>query len=80
MSSKEACCIGCRYGNVTLSIHPQTHTEDMHSWFPIYFPLKEPLLCPAGAAIEAHIWRCSANHKARLVTGDAHKQYWQSSS
>ena len=53
----------CRYGKVTLSIHPQTHTEDMHSWFPIFFPLKEPIHCPAGAAIQAHMWRCSANHK-----------------
>ena len=52
-----------RYGQVTLSIHPQTHTEEMHSWFPIYFPLKEPIHCPAGAAIKTHMWRCSANHK-----------------
>ena len=58
----------CRYGQVTLSIHPQTHTEEMHSWFPIYFPLKEPIHCPAGAAIKAHMWRCSANHKVGRQT------------
>lgn len=46
-------------------MHPQTHTEEMHSWFPIFFPLKEPMHCPAGAPIQAHMWRCSANHKVR---------------
>ncbi|KAJ2744268.1 phospholipid transporting ATPase [Coemansia sp. BCRC 34301] len=28
------------YGNVQLSIRPDTHTKDMHSWFPMYFPIK----------------------------------------
>ena len=28
------------YGDVWLSTNPRTHTEDMHSWFPIYFPVK----------------------------------------
>ncbi|CAL5222774.1 g5187 [Coccomyxa viridis] len=68
--SPEALCHGLAgyfdtqlYGQVTLSIHPQTHTEEMHSWFPIYFPFKAPVHCPAGAAIQVHMWRCSANHK-----------------
>jgi hypothetical protein len=28
------------YGGVTLSTHPPTHTPNMSSWFPIYFPLR----------------------------------------
>lgn len=46
------------YGNVHLSIHPPTHTPEMFSWFPIFFPLKEPVQLKAGEKVEAHIWRC----------------------
>ncbi|KAJ1549945.1 Protein arginine N-methyltransferase 5, partial [Cladochytrium tenue] len=28
------------YKDVTLSIHPATHSPGMFSWFPIFFPLK----------------------------------------
>lgn len=28
------------YGDVHLSIHPPTHTANMFSWFPIFFPFK----------------------------------------
>ena len=48
---------------VHLSTHPPTHTPDMFSWFPIYFPLKEPVHCPAGAPICMSMWRCTAYHK-----------------
>lgn len=51
------------YGNVTLSTHPDTHTPNMFSWFPIYFPLREPVYVPAGQDICAHMWRCVAAHK-----------------
>lgn len=30
------------FGDVTLSIEPDTHSDGMFSWFPIYFPLREP--------------------------------------
>ena len=36
------------YGDVTLSIHPPTHTSDMFSWFPIFFPLQTPVHLAAG--------------------------------
>ena len=45
--------VRCRYGDVRLSTHPPSHTPDMFSWFPIYFPLKQPLPCPAGQPIRA---------------------------
>lgn len=51
------------FGDVTLSTHPRTHTPNMFSWFPIFFPLKEPITCPAGRDIEISMWRCTAAHK-----------------
>lgn len=48
---------------VHLSTHPPTHTPDMFSWFPIYFPLREPMHCPAGADIHMSMWRCIAPYK-----------------
>ncbi len=37
----------------------------MFSWFPIFFPLRRPLHLPAGAPVDAHLWRCAAHTKAR---------------
>ncbi|RKP38469.1 PRMT5 arginine-N-methyltransferase-domain-containing protein [Dimargaris cristalligena] len=51
------------YKNVTLSIHPDSHTPGMFSWFPIYFPLKTPILVPEGAVIETHLWRLTSASK-----------------
>ena len=31
------------YKNVTISINPMTHSPGMFSWFPIFFPLKNPV-------------------------------------
>ena len=28
------------YKDVYISIHPETHSPDMFSWFPIFFPIK----------------------------------------
>jgi protein arginine N-methyltransferase 5 len=46
-----------------LSTHPATHTPDMSSWFPIYFPLKEPCRLGPGQAVQVAMWRCAAPHK-----------------
>lgn len=48
------------YGNVGLSIHPDTMhrvSPDMFSWFPLFFPLKTPLYLPSGAEVDVNIWR-----------------------
>lgn len=45
------------YGEVTLSIHPDTATEGMYSWFPMYFPLMEPVEVGAGDKVLVHLWR-----------------------
>lgn len=57
------------YGNVGLSIHPDTAqrvSPDMFSWFPLFFPLKSPLYLPSGAELEVNIWRLT-DQRARKV-------------
>lgn len=51
------------YGDVHLSILPSTHSPGMFSWFPIYFPVQEPVHLAAGQGLEMSIWRCSGNYK-----------------
>ncbi|EFN58275.1 hypothetical protein CHLNCDRAFT_142244 [Chlorella variabilis] len=51
------------YKDVHLSIHPPTHTPNMFSWFPIYFPVRTPFYVPQGARMEVHMWRCAGQHK-----------------
>jgi len=40
-----------------ISTAPANFSKDMCSWFPLYFPLREPLPVPAGATVAASIWR-----------------------
>mmetsp|Transcript_39198 Transcript_39198/g.155489 ORF Transcript_39198/g.155489 Transcript_39198/m.155489 type:complete len:132 (-) Transcript_39198:1524-1919(-) len=48
------------YDDVMISIRPESFSEGMFSWFPLYFPLRTPLLVRSGSEIEVHIWRkCS---------------------
>ena len=35
----------------------------MFSWFPIYFPFREPLHVPAGSNVSANIWRKTADER-----------------
>ncbi len=39
------------YGDVHLSIYPPTHTPNMFSWFPIFFPLRTPIHVPAVRSV-----------------------------
>ncbi|KAK0078229.1 hypothetical protein PV325_002802 [Microctonus aethiopoides] len=51
------------YEDVTLSIVPRAHSPGMLSWFPIFFPIKEPIQIKCGNEIEVHFWRrCSAKN------------------
>jgi len=45
------------YDKILLSILPETHTKDLHSWFPIYFPIEKPLLVEPQNVIKIDIWR-----------------------
>ncbi|KAL7540315.1 hypothetical protein ACHAXR_010029 [Thalassiosira sp. AJA248-18] len=42
-----------------ISIAPHSFSVGMFSWFPLYFPLKEPLRIPPGATVNCSIWRRS---------------------
>ena len=46
------------YKDIFLSIKPETHSRGMFSWFPILFPLREPLTVRTGEIMEVHFWRC----------------------
>ncbi|XP_076325185.1 protein arginine N-methyltransferase 5 isoform X2 [Tachypleus tridentatus] len=50
------------YKNIKLSIVPESHSPGMFSWFPIFFPLKEPIQLKGGCQLQVHFWRC-ANRK-----------------
>ncbi|KAG9224846.1 hypothetical protein PTI98_009954 [Pleurotus ostreatus] len=48
------------YGTVGLSIHPDRKdkiSKDMLSWFPLFFPLKEPMYLPNDAELHVSLWR-----------------------
>ena len=51
------------YGDIKLSIRPEDHSPEMFSWFPIFFPLKEPILASEGTEIIVSIWRESDSQK-----------------
>ncbi|KAK1879651.1 Protein arginine N-methyltransferase 5 [Dissostichus eleginoides] len=51
------------YKDVTLSINPQTHSAGMFSWFPIFFPLKQPISVSRDEDIAVRFWRCNNGKK-----------------
>lgn len=53
------------YDNVTLSIHPDPvrGSKDMLSWFPIYFPFREPIYLPANSELDVHMWRLTSSDR-----------------
>ncbi len=40
-----------------ISIAPTTFSVGMFSWFPLYFPLREPQLAVPGSILKCNIWR-----------------------
>ena len=51
-----------REGNVCeISIAPHRFSQGMFSWFPLYFPFRDPLHVPSGSNVTAKIWRRTAN-------------------
>uniref|UniRef100_A0A8C2GEI5 Protein arginine N-methyltransferase 5 n=1 Tax=Cyprinus carpio TaxID=7962 RepID=A0A8C2GEI5_CYPCA len=51
------------YKDVTLSIKPETHSPGMFSWFPILFPLKQPIPLCCGDNVSVRFWRCNNGKK-----------------
>lgn len=57
------------YKDIQLSIHPDTHTPHMYSWFPIFFPISPfPISLHSHKSMSIHIdlWR-RASGKARKL-------------
>jgi type II protein arginine methyltransferase len=54
--------------DIKLSIHPNPdiRTKGMFSWFPIYFPLRDPIQCLVDDVIEIKIWRKSSTTTASM--------------
>lgn len=46
------------YKGIKLSINPETFSERMFSWFPIFFPIATPVYVKGGKILTAHMWRC----------------------
>lgn len=42
-----------------ISIAPKSFSVGMFSWFPLYFPLKQPLCVPEGSTVNCSVWRRS---------------------
>eukprot|EP01059_Diplonema_ambulator_P035271 TRINITY_DN8230_c0_g1_i1.p1 TRINITY_DN8230_c0_g1~~TRINITY_DN8230_c0_g1_i1.p1 ORF type:complete len:625 (+),score=264.68 TRINITY_DN8230_c0_g1_i1:44-1918(+) len=51
------------YKDIYISIHPDTFSDGMFSWFPIYFPIKTPMLLRKGDKLTAVFWRVTGNGK-----------------
>ncbi|CAH2294501.1 arginine N-methyltransferase 5 isoform X1 [Pelobates cultripes] len=51
------------YKDVTLSICPDTHSPGMFSWFPILFPIKQPIPLREGDKVCVRFWRCNNGKK-----------------
>jgi len=51
------------YKEVNISIHPDTFSEGMFSWFPIYFPIRVPMYVKEGETIRISIWRVCTSSK-----------------
>jgi len=45
------------YKDIMISILPSTHSPGMFSWFPILFPLREPVQLKADDEVVLHFWR-----------------------
>lgn len=51
------------YDGLSVSINPDSYSEGMFSWFPIYFPLRTPVLIKPGQLLKSHWWRCHNDMK-----------------
>lgn len=51
------------YKDVKLSINPSTHSPGMFSWFPLFFPIKNPLTVRKGEVLNINIWRYGEDKK-----------------
>jgi len=48
------------YKDVMISINPDTHTDGMFSWYPVYFPIEKGIELKEGQEMVIDIWRCGS--------------------
>ncbi|GKY95937.1 hypothetical protein MPSEU_000554300 [Mayamaea pseudoterrestris] len=53
-------------GTSCISIAPTNFSVGMFSWFPLYFPIHEPLLVPAGASVRVYLWRKQSLEQSKV--------------
>ncbi|CAE6507758.1 unnamed protein product [Rhizoctonia solani] len=54
------------YQDVGITTHPERMEKvspNMLSWFPIFFPFKEPLYLPSNSELDVYVWRLSDAQK-----------------
>eukprot|EP00943_MAST-04B_sp_MAST-4B-sp1_P006048 g6048.t1 len=51
------------YNDIFISINPKSFSTGMFSWFPMYFPLRNPFPVKENDMIEVNFWRCIKNRK-----------------
>ena len=51
------------FGDIMISINPETKSEGMFSWFPLYVPLKVPMKVKLRDEIVVDMWRCTDEKK-----------------
>jgi len=51
------------YDDVCISISPETFSDGMFSWFPIYFPIRAPIAMSQGQRLKSHWWRLHTDKK-----------------
>lgn len=51
------------YKDICISTDPATESVGMFSWFPLYMPLRQPVLVPDNSKVAVHFWRHVSSHK-----------------
>ncbi|SCM22812.1 protein arginine N-methyltransferase 5, putative [Plasmodium chabaudi adami] len=51
------------YNDVYLSIEPNTHTNNLHSWYPLFIPINKIIFLKNQQNLSFSIWRLTDNHK-----------------
>ncbi|UJR22200.1 hypothetical protein I4U23_025264 [Adineta vaga] len=49
------------YKDIAISIEPTTHSKNLISWFPMFFPIREPITLLANSKIKVNFWRCCSS-------------------
>lgn len=50
--------IVARFFSIRQGIHPERHSPNMFSWFPMVLPLETAVGVRAGEQVAFHLWRC----------------------